>query len=297
MRYTLIKNGEVSSEPASLGDVPWWSFTKTVIAAAALLLVRDKQLSLDDPLEGQPYTLCQLLRHESGLTDYGQLPDYHAAVQRGDSPWPVEELLQRTDAKRLRYAPGSDWAYSNIGYLQVRRLIEQSTNEDLGAALARLVLRPLGLTQTRLAAMPQDLLNVDMGATQNYDPRWVYHGLLVGPLTEAALLLDRLMTGALLPDHLLRQMLDIRPLGGPIAGRPWVSPGYGLGVMSGKTDTSITVAGHTGGGPGSVIAVYHKVDAHNLGAGVGTCAVFWGQDDAGAVEREAVSRLSVESSA
>ena len=37
----------------------------------------------------------------------------------------------------------------------------------------------------------------------SYHPGWVYHGLLVGPLREAAVLLDRLMTGTLLSPDLL----------------------------------------------------------------------------------------------
>ena len=54
-------------------DVPWWSFTKTVLAAAALALVRDGRLALDEPLPGRPYTLRQLLQHRAGLTDYGRM--------------------------------------------------------------------------------------------------------------------------------------------------------------------------------------------------------------------------------
>lgn len=108
-----------------------------------------------------------------------------------------------------------------------------------------------------------------MGNIRNYHPGWVYHGLVVGPLTEAVVALRELMTGSLLPDHLLAEMLKIRTLGGPIAGRPWKSPGYGLGVMAGGTDNKLSVVGHTGGCPGSVIAVYHTKEPVPT-----TCAAF-----------------------
>ncbi|SEM84765.1 Beta-lactamase [Nitrosospira multiformis] len=287
MLHALVQNSKVISRAGKTIAVPWWSFTKTVIATAALVLVRDKLLALDQTLENQLFTLRQLLRHEAGLADYGQLPDYHLAVERGDAPWSDEEMLERTEAKRLRYLPGSSWAYSNIGYLYVRRLIEHRTGEDLEVALQRLVLRPLELNHVRLAKSHQDLIDVEMGVANTYDPRWVYHGLLVGPLHEAALLLDRLMAGSLLPEDLLGDMLERRSLGGSIAGRPWVSPGYGLGIMVGTTEDETSIAGHTGGGPGSFIAVYRNI-ASPLSP---CCAAFSTGGEVGNVEREAIRRV------
>ena len=46
--------------------VPWWSFTKTILAAAALRLVELGQLSLEEPLQGQSCCLRQLLQHRAG---------------------------------------------------------------------------------------------------------------------------------------------------------------------------------------------------------------------------------------
>jgi CubicO group peptidase (beta-lactamase class C family) len=258
-----------------------------VIAAAALGLVRDGHLALDTPFAGEPYTLRQLLQHRAGLTDYGGLAAYHDAVACRADAWPVSELLARTDADEPIYRPGEGWAYSNIGYLLVRRLIEATTGEDLGSSLARLVLRPLGIGSAHLAERREHLATVEMGGICDYDPRWVYHGLLVGPLNDAALLLDRLMTGGLLPPDLLAAMLERHPVGGPIAGRPWQSPAYGLGLMIGDVDGGMTIAGHTGGGPGSVIAVYHRI-----GAQPHTAAAFSPGDDQGEVERRCVLSLA-----
>ena len=117
--------------------VPWWSFTKTVLAAVALTLVRGGTLGLDLKPEGEPYTLRQLLQHTAGLGDYGELAEYHAAVGRRDDPWPVVELLARSRADELRYPPGEGWRYSNIGYLKVGQLIERMTGMPLGTTLER----------------------------------------------------------------------------------------------------------------------------------------------------------------
>src|SRR5690606_2772623 len=98
---------------SSQAIVPWWSFTKTLIAAAALILVRRKRLSLEAPLPGLPYSLRQLLQHTAGVGNYGGLPEYHAAVARGDAPWSRDELYVRIPPTRLLFAPGAGWEYSN----------------------------------------------------------------------------------------------------------------------------------------------------------------------------------------
>ena len=103
MLISVIIDGEPSSISAlPEAPVPWWSFTKTVLAATALTLVRDGLLGLDDPFEGKGYTLRQLLRHEAGLADYGELAEYHAAVANRETAWPAQEMLCRLQADRLR---------------------------------------------------------------------------------------------------------------------------------------------------------------------------------------------------
>ena len=280
----VVRGGATLAMRDVTAVVPWWSFTKTVIASAALALVRDNLLALDEPLSGGRFTLRQLLRHQAGLADYGQLPAYQEAVARGDEPWSEPELLARADANRLRYAPGQGWGYSNIGYLYARRLIESATGEGLHAALRDLVFRPLGIDHARVAYSRSDLADVRMCRATNFNPQWVYHGLLVGPLCDAALFLDRLMTGHLLPRHLMEAMCERHPLDDLTLGRPWVSPGYGLGLMVGTVQSGAVLSGHTGVGPGSTIAVYHVVGSQPSV----TCAAFTAAEDPGPAEREAV---------
>jgi len=263
-------------------DVPWWSFTKTVLAATALALVRDGALALDQPIDGEPFALRQLLQHTAGLGDYSDLADYHAAVERRDDPWSVAELLYRSRANELRYPPGSGWRYSNIGYLKVRQLIEHTTQMPLELAVQRAVFEPLGVRGTKLARERSDLHGVVMGEADAYHPGWVYHGLLVGPLHEAARLLDRLLGGSLLPAEFDREMRSAHHVGPAISGRPWREPGYGLGLMIEMAGSDGPV-GHTGAGPGTTIAVYRR---ERDGTPI-TVAAFTCGDDQGVVERTA----------
>ena len=283
----LVIDGQLIATDSPQHRVPWWSFTKTVLAATTLTLVRDGLLTLDEALPERPFTVRQLLRHEAGLADYGELADYHAAVARGDTPWPASEMLERLDAGRLRYPPGVGWGYSNVGYLYLGWLIETLTGNPLERAIEQRVLQPLGLTDVRLARAPADLQGVDMGSAAGYHPGWVYHGLLVGCVSDAALLLDRLLGTHLLPDDLLQDMLTRRVLGGPLAERPWTVAGYALGLMQGDVAGGLRLSGHTGCGPGSVIAVYRCA----TDAGTACCAVFQASDAQGVVETEAATRL------
>lgn len=257
MLISTLIDGQLITPP--LPDeplVPWWSFTKTVLAATALTLVRDGRLDLDASLPEGAFTLRQLLRHEAGLADYGELPEYHAAVANNESAWPAGEMMQRLDGHRLRYNPGTGWSYSNVGFMLVAQIIERAADLPLADAIRQQVLSPLDISTARLATERAELNGKLIDRSLNYDPGWVYHGLLIGPVSEAARLLDGLLAGCLLPDNLLQEMQATRVLGGPIAGRPWLAPGYALGMMRGGIEGDLILAGHTGLGPGSVVAVY-----------------------------------------
>ncbi|MEX5689043.1 serine hydrolase domain-containing protein [Pseudomonas silesiensis] len=287
MFSSLVSNGQLVTPQRLECMTPWWSFTKTVLAATALSLVRDGLVRLDDPVPGQPFTLRQLLRHEAGLADYGELAEYHAAVANNEAAWPASEMIRRLDGTRLRYIPGAGWHYSNVGYMFIATLIERVTDLTLEEAVDRYALKPLGLSNVRFATTRADLQETSPQNTSDYDPAWVYHGLLIGPISQAALLLDRVLGGHLLPTGLLQEMQAARTLGGPIPGRPWVTPGYGLGVMQGSIEGGLTLCGHTGCGPGSVIAVYRL----SCGGASACCASVEADANEGAVEAHVVQQL------
>ena len=276
-----VEGGKSGADDAHGLAVPWWSLTKTALAAAALVLVAEGRLALDASLRRRPYTLRQLLQHTAGVPDYGGLAEYHQAVERGDEPWSRAELLRRADADRLVFPPGHGWAYSNVGYLVVRALLEEVTGEELGAALRRLVLDPLEVSGVTIATEPSDLDGTAWGNAARYHPGWVYHGLAVGTPAEAALFLHRLMSGGLVSGELLAAMRTPFALGGPGEGRPWRTAGYGLGLMVDVASPRGRCIGHTGGGPGSVAAAYHFPDLDPPR----TAAAFAPVEDPAVVER------------
>ncbi|WP_175773072.1 serine hydrolase domain-containing protein [Paraburkholderia phenazinium] len=213
--------------------LPWWSYTKTALAAAALVLVSENRLYLDEPVRGRSFTLRHLLQHRAGLPEYGHLAAYHAAVEAGETPWPVPEMLQQVQANKLMFEPGRGWAYSNVGYLLVRELIEEAIGMSIGPTLDRLVFDPLDIPGAWIANIPADLDTTIWGNPMRYHPGWVYHGLLIGTAASAALLLHRLLEGWLLAPILLAEMLAPCPVCGPIPPAPLANMRLRLGSDDG----------------------------------------------------------------
>jgi len=279
----LRDDGATGCAGSASGLFPWWSFTQTVLAICALRLVEEGRLNLDAFRPGKPYTLRHLLQHRAGIPDYGSLKAYHEAVVRNDEPWSREHLLETVDADRLDFPPGTGWVYSNVGYMFVREAIEEATGQSLAVALRELVLEPLKASSARLATTPSDFREVYWPAVRTYDPRWVYHGCLIGTSMDAARVLHALFHGQILGSATLRTMVERHDLGGALPGRPWTACGYSLGLMSGWMEDTGRAIGHSGGGPGCVNAIYHFPDA----APPITVAVFTDGNDEGSAEFEA----------
>ena len=266
MEARAIISADGDEDASGIADsIPWWSFTKTALSVALLRLSEGGTIDLDKAVVGKPFTPAQLLRHESGLPDYGSLVGYHADVEAGRLPWTIDTLMHAADADRLRYEPGHGWAYSNIGYWHVARLIEDASNQPLADALVDLVFDPAKLSTARLATTADDLANVSMGDAPDYHPGWVYHGLIVGTALDAARLLYRLLEGALVKKRTISRMLERRPLP-QFRTEQYPDPAYGMGLMLQAKSPRDHPIGHTGNGPSSNIAVYGKRGA--------TCAVW-----------------------
>jgi D-alanyl-D-alanine carboxypeptidase len=242
---TLVSVGddvEITGDPAA--RYPVYSVTKTAVAAAVLLLVREGVVELD--------SVCRLLDHTSGVRDYGSLPEYHEAVRtRPGTAWDDDELLARAAAAGPQFAPGEGWAYSNTGYLLLRRLLDEHGGS--AAFLPRLGLAEVTVAErieeleAAVPAPSAQLLDGVADVRGVYDPRWVGHRTLIA---RAADLLGFWR-------NLPAEMLDPRtfvPIGVDAPGS--VRPCYGLGVMADPGSPLGTVVGHGGGGPGYAAAVF-----------------------------------------
>jgi D-alanyl-D-alanine carboxypeptidase len=262
-----------------------YSATKTLLATATLQLVQQGQLALDTAVQtylptlplATPVTVRQLLSHTGGIPDYGGMPDYFDALRAAPTqPWTSDEFLTRTLARGLAFPPGQGWAYSNIGHLLIRRMIEQISGLSLRAALQRSLFTPLGLRRTFVAETLADASVLTPGysaffSTDGelvdihtlYHPGWVSHGVVIATAGELARLFDALFAGVLLPEKLLAAMLA--PTLVPHPHFWFRQPSYGLGLMmDGQSHYGVS-AGHGGGGPGYSVGALHCTDAGGHG--------------------------------
>ena len=254
-----------------------YSITKTLMAAITLQLVERGAVVLDRALQEYlpeypveaPVTVRQALNHTAGLPDYGGLPEYAAAVrEHPGNAWSSEEFLDRTLANGLLFSPGEGWAYSNIGFLMIRLLIERVTSLSLRELVARYICEPLRLTETSVAETLEDTAVLTPGYSgwidpdgpivdiaRLYHPGWVSHGVVISTAPELARIIDAIFAGRLVPPGLLPEMLT--PIRVPGSHPPFVEPSYGLGVMLDPGSPFGLVAGHAGGGPGYSAGALH----------------------------------------
>jgi CubicO group peptidase (beta-lactamase class C family) len=123
------------------------SMGKQFTATAIMMLVEEGKVSLDDPLtkyfpEAPPawknVKIRHLLSHTGGFTDYPDKFDF-----RRD--YTEDELLRIVEAQALSFPPGSNWAYSNLGYLTLGILIHRVTGQFYGDFLHDCIFQPLGM--------------------------------------------------------------------------------------------------------------------------------------------------------
>jgi len=128
------------------------SIGKQFTAAAIMILAQENKLSLDDkvskyfpdaPASWKDITVWNLLTHTSGLGDYP--PDIDL---RRD--YTEEQFFESFKKAPLEFAPGTNWNYSNVGYVTLGILIRKVTGKYYGDFLQERVFRPLGMTTARV---------------------------------------------------------------------------------------------------------------------------------------------------
>ncbi|GAB2932152.1 serine hydrolase domain-containing protein [Streptomyces mayteni] len=128
------------------------SVTKVVATTTALLrLVSDRLVDLDEPVcrlvpgfaggAKDAVSVRDLLLHRGGLWEWWPL----YAATGGDR----DAALRHAAGLPLRYPPGTERHYSDLGFMLLGQVVEAVAGQPLAAALADLVTRPLGLSATR----------------------------------------------------------------------------------------------------------------------------------------------------
>jgi D-alanyl-D-alanine carboxypeptidase len=101
---------------------------------------------------GANITVRMLLQHTSGLFNYTADSEFVIrAIGESTTPIPVKDILETVFSHPANFAPGTDWEYSNTGYVVLGQMLQTVTGRPLGELLQRRIAKPLHLWDTHLA--------------------------------------------------------------------------------------------------------------------------------------------------
>ena len=241
------------------------SVSKPIVIDAALTLLERKVLSLDDPVtkwlpdfkpklaDGTTPTITvrQLLTHTAGLGyKFTELPDgpyRKAQISDGFDGVKVglAEEIHRLASVPLYSAPGTEWRYS-LSIDVLGAVMERATGEPLGALVADLVTKPLGMKDTgfvveraRADRVAKAYFDAPSGPAPMADPQVLPFGTMTLEYSPARAFDAKAYPSAgagmigSAPD-VLRLLESLRKKGGEIfrnqiAGLPGMQPGVGFG--------------------------------------------------------------------
>jgi D-alanyl-D-alanine carboxypeptidase len=142
------------------------SVSKQFTATAILMLAEEGKLSLDDPVSrfvpgltrGGEIRIRELLSHTSGYQDYWP-QDYVPPFML--QPTTAQAIMDRWAKRPLDFEPGTQYQYSNTGYVIAGAIVEKASGTPLLPFLTARIFRPLGMAS---------VANIDQERLGDTDP-------------------------------------------------------------------------------------------------------------------------------
>jgi CubicO group peptidase (beta-lactamase class C family) len=166
---SVVQNGSVLYARAyGLANLEWalpntldtvfdiGSVSKQFTAFAILLLAQDGRISLDDdirkylpeiPNYGKVIRIHHLLNHTSGLRNYTDLFDL-AGIPEIDLTTDQDALNLVARQKKLNFAPGEEFLYSDTNFFLLSLIVERVTGKSLRQFARERIFDPLDMTST-----------------------------------------------------------------------------------------------------------------------------------------------------
>ncbi len=166
-----------------------FSMTKTLTAIAVLQLAERQEINIDDRVSkyiehpyGQEISIRQLLNHTSGIPDPIPLKWVHLATDH--NRFNESEALAKVMADHPDPAgsPGEKYAYSNIGYWLLGKVIEAVSKQDYAGYVKKNIFQPLRLTPDDIDFVITD----DSRHAKGYLAKYSLMNLVKGFVTDRA---------------------------------------------------------------------------------------------------------------
>lgn len=162
------------------------SITKTFTGTLLADMVLKREVALDDPVakylpgwtlptwQGTPITLLDLATHTSGLPS---LPDDFSSADPQDpyADYTEAKLVAYLARAQLRSAPGTRYAYSNMGMGLLGQALAARAGQPYEALVRERILTPLGMNDTRIDVLATDAARVASGHSEQLLPVAPWH--------------------------------------------------------------------------------------------------------------------------
>jgi D-alanyl-D-alanine carboxypeptidase len=231
------------------------SVSKEFTAAAILLLAEQGKLTLDGPVarwfpqlqEAGAVTLRQLLSHTSGIRDFWPQDFLTPEMTR---PTTTAAIIEEWAHRPLDFDPGTDWQYSNTGYVLAGAVVEKVSGRRLFEFLDQQVFKPLHMREVAenpAAGGAAGYTRYGLGpvvAAPREGPGWLFGAAgLEMPPGDLALWDVSLIARTLLKKDSYQAEFA------PVALKSGRTPDYALGLAVESIGGRLRV-GHGGGGSG-----------------------------------------------
>jgi CubicO group peptidase (beta-lactamase class C family) len=155
------------------------SCSKQFTAMAIMLLVHDGKLRYDQkltdvfpdfPAYGKSISIRNLLNHTGGLQDYETLMEIPDSKRKWTDAHQIQDaevltLLEQTD--HGMFPPGTQWYYSNSGYVVLGLIVAKVSGQSFPEFLQKRIFAPLKMDRTLAYVKGQDeILNRAYGHTK-----------------------------------------------------------------------------------------------------------------------------------
>lgn len=232
------------------------SISKLVGATVIMKLAEEGKLSLDSSIyhllpdypdagQAKKIKLYHLLTHTSGLKDYAQVID-SVYMETGKEPTKTD-YYAFFKSHDLDFEPGTNYNYSNSGFLLMAMIVESVTDSSFASEIDRVINKPTHLEIKLIAERADDPRTTGIfnwsDNTLEYQPHWRWitgDGGLTSTSEDLALFPFFWSNGTIISRESFASMCT------PVILSDGVKTGYGIGVRTGKFEDEYCV-GHTGG--------------------------------------------------
>ena len=125
------------------------SISKQFAAISILLLQQEKKLNVKDDIRkylpqyntwGRKITIENLLSHTSGIPSYTELLGFDSLY---DKKVPINKLVKFFEKHELIFEPGTNWSYSNSGYVLAALIAERVSGKNFNSFVYEKIFRRL----------------------------------------------------------------------------------------------------------------------------------------------------------